>query len=60
MTAYLIYHGKESGEREDCSIFYTIPEVWLDKDAADRRYDELEAAVADDGYLHRVAVPIKG
>ena len=46
---YLIYHGKENGEREDCSIFYETPEVYLDKKVAEDRLKEIKK-------LHKEAI----
>jgi hypothetical protein len=56
MKAHLIYHGNEIGSREDCSIFYEVPEVFLDENMANARVTELEAG--EDDYVHRVIVDV--
>ena len=32
MDIYLLFHGRECGDREDCSIFYTPCEPYTDRD----------------------------
>lgn len=43
---FLLFHGTDNGHREDCSIFYTKREVYLDKDLLDKRVAEIKAVHA--------------
>lgn len=44
---WLIYHGLECGEREDCTIFYEQPEVFLDKPSFETRLEEIKKLQED-------------
>ena len=58
---YLLYFGTETGNREDCSIFYEVPEVWEKKKDAVAREKTLNAANKgkDEFYTHLVPVNIE-
>lgn len=59
-SAYLIWHGVEHGNREDCNIFHEVPEVYLLEEAADARERELQADYQGipDAFVYRQEVPI--
>mgnify|MGYP000887062269 FL=1 len=38
---WLIYHGLDHGHREDCSIFYEEPEIFLDESLFESRKQEI-------------------
>tara|TARA_B100001778_G_scaffold330827_1_gene334031 strand:- start:42691 stop:42915 length:225 start_codon:yes stop_codon:yes gene_type:complete len=46
---WIVYHGSEYGDREDCSIFYTPTEIYDSKSAADQRANELKALQKQNG-----------
>ena len=58
---YLLYFGTETGNREDCSIFYEVPEVWEKKKDAVAREKALNAANKgkDEFYTHLVPVNVE-
>ncbi len=57
MEIHLVYHGTESGTREDCSVFYEKPEAFLSLAGAELRHDELLASEID--WVHMISVNIE-
>jgi hypothetical protein len=58
---YLLYFGRETGSREDCSVFYETPEVWEGKADAKAREKALNAANTSNNefWTHLVPVTVK-
>ena len=56
---YLLYLGIETGSREDCSIFYEVPEVWEDKANAKARQKALDTANKGNPDFYTYLVPVK-
>ena len=60
--AYVLYHGEDNGNHEDCNIFYAEPEVFLDKKKAKKRVKELNKAILDTsaGYTYLITCILAG
>lgn len=50
-TVYVLFYGKETGDREDGNIFYTPIEVWDSKSLAEQRREELFLELGEDGFV---------
>lgn len=57
---WILYHGTQEGEREDCSVFYTESELFKDEQEAKDREDELKNQNNRSGfYTHLAPLTIK-